>query len=127
MACNAIWLFSYGWDSGEDDLVGLIVPEPPPGEPEGICIQCGKCCVDFTAHGWAQGIRGVVVLLDRIGGFPLPVVVSEHTKCKITVNLDNAPCKHWNPISKLCGDYLGRPKICRDHWCEESKKRKKEE
>jgi Fe-S-cluster containining protein len=94
------------------------------GKGGGICVQCGKCCVDFTASGHADGVRDIVVLLDKVGGFPLPVMLSEHTKCRVTVNLDNAPCKMWNPISKLCMDYLGRPGICRDHWCEEARGRK---
>lgn len=88
-----------------------------------VCIQCGKCCVDFTAHGEAKGIEKIVVLLDKIGGFPLPVLLSEHSKFQLTATLVNAPCKLWNPISKLCMDYLGRPDICRKHWCAEAVKR----
>ena len=105
--------------------------EPPPAKDEpplGICNQCGRCCYMFPAKGLTKrgDIQGIVRMLNAIGGFPLPVFLTDQTELKLTVNLDNAPCQHYDQISHLCKDYLNRPEICRKHWCEESKQRLRE-
>ena len=51
--------------------------------------------------------------------FPIPIKMPK--EIKIVLEIKDAPCKHFNPISKLCMDYLNRPDLCRRYFCEKSK------
>lgn len=82
------------------------------------CQNCGHCCTNFRAKGVIEDI-GLMKELLAWSRFPVPIKFPKQMVLEIHMN--DAPCKHFNPITKLCMDYLNRPDLCRNYFCEKAK------
>ena len=84
------------------------------------CKQCGDCCHKYFHFEGKSKARAAFELWRRLD-IPFPLDMDENSEVSVRVEIRNAPCKHWNPLSKLCMDYLGRPEMCKKHFCEKAK------
>jgi len=76
------------------------------------CKACGKCCTYIALEVGDYGIPWL-----ELHGVPL---VDEGGKIKV---IFDAPCKHQDPVTKLCSIHdEERPQICEDYLCEEARR-----
>ena len=83
------------------------------------CQNCGKCCQEFQVDAVTTDPRLIMTLL-KLFGFPIPLTVVPK-EIRIKIEIPHGDCKHFDPIRKICLDYLGRPELCRNFFCNKSK------
>ncbi|MFA6336042.1 MAG: YkgJ family cysteine cluster protein [Bacteroidales bacterium] len=82
------------------------------------CKQCGFCCQNFSLPPVTEmknpaAARALLKMFD----FPLADYLDTSVHVKVGLVVTESPCHFFNPFTKLCGDYLGRPEICRQFFC----------
>jgi Fe-S-cluster containining protein len=82
------------------------------------CQHCSDCCTNFRSTGKIDTVEGMIDILQW-SQFPIPIKLPETITVQLIIK--DAPCQHFNPISKLCMDYLNRPELCRNFFCEKSR------
>jgi Fe-S-cluster containining protein len=83
------------------------------------CQNCGTCCTEFKAEAVSDDKKFIIYLL-KLFRFPIPLRLVPD-EIGITISIKKAVCKNFDPVRKICLDYLGRPELCRNYFCEKSK------
>jgi Fe-S-cluster containining protein len=82
------------------------------------CRRCGECCQNFNAKGYSEDYNTIREWLG-VFNFPIPIRMPKRVEVQITIK--DAPCFHWDPVNRICKDYLNRPELCRSYFCEKSR------
>jgi len=83
------------------------------------CQNCGTCCQEHKVDAVSTDPK-LIALILKLFHYPIPLAAIPK-EIKVTIEIPHADCKNYDPIRKICLDYLGRPDLCRYFFCEKSK------